>query len=62
MLMIDKRRKPHHIALDNTAFYAKCEKKTQTTDNATEAFKRKPYQEDVYQYFKRRLKNAHSNN
>ena len=26
MLMMDKRRKPHHIALDNTAFYAKCEK------------------------------------
>lgn len=55
MLMMDKRRKPHHIALDNVAFYAKCEK-TQTTDNATQAFKRKPYQ-----YYKRRLKNAHSN-
>lgn len=26
MLMMDKRRKPHHIALDNEAFYAKCEK------------------------------------
>lgn len=60
MLMMDKRRKPHHIALDNVAFYAKCEK-TQTTDNATQAFRRKPYQEDVYQYYKRRLKNAHSN-
>lgn len=28
MLMMDKRRKPHHIVLDNTAFYAKCEKNT----------------------------------
>lgn len=60
MLMIDKRRKPHHIALDNNAFYAKCEK-TQMTDSAIQAFNRKPYQEDVYQYYQRRIKNAHSN-
>lgn len=60
MLMIDKRRKPHHLSLDNEAFYAKCEN-TVNTREATQAFKRKPYQEDVYQYYKRRLKNAHSN-
>lgn len=38
MLMMDKRRKPHHIALDNEAFYAKCEN-TVNTREATQTFK-----------------------